>query len=103
MASKYGIVVFDLNGGDAAYHFVDQERWEQVVAVHNAGDDGASGWADQACEVAGWLTSDGSPETDRPEGAPDRKGALLKTCFTQTFVVEQVGLQGELLGILTFP
>jgi hypothetical protein len=78
---EFGIVVFDLNGGDLAVHFVDGTRWNQMI---------------------GWLTCDDRPETDPPVNAPERRGALLKTVYTQRWVFEPVEeVEGRLLGILT--
>lgn len=100
----FGIVVFDLNGGDAVFHFVDRERWTQILEVHSATDYKARGWKYSLQEMIGWLTADVSPEYERPEGAPDRRGKLLANLHTQTFVVEPAkgGIAGVLLGILTF-
>ena len=43
-------------------------------------------------------------ETGAPKGAPERRGRLLRTIYTQTFVVERAdGVEGELLGVLTLP
>lgn len=102
-ATRFGVIVFDLAGGDATYHFVDKDRWDQIVAVHAAVDESDRHWEMKLADVVGWLTADDRPETDRPEHAPDRLGQLLKTVYTQTFVVKRLSIQGELLGILTFP
>lgn len=104
--ADFGIVVLDLMGGDAAYHFVDEARWNQIVAVHGAVDDKQPRWQEKLWEVVGWLTCDTSPEVDRPEGAPNREGRLLADVYTQTYVLEgmaEKGVEGKLLGILTFP
>ena len=33
MSSEFGIVMFDLSGGDFAVHFVNRERWEQILTL----------------------------------------------------------------------
>lgn len=95
--------MFDLSGGDFAVHFVDSERWEQIREFHAAIDESESRWEDRFNEIVGWLTSD--DETDAPTDAPPRRGSLLKTIYTQTFVIESVngGVEGRLLGVLTLP
>ena len=98
-----GIIVFDLGGGDAAYHFVNHERWDQIKALHAAVDDQATGWQDRLTEFVGYLTSDGNPEFQKPAGGPERKGGLLRSVYTQTYVLETLKVPGPILGILTFP
>ena len=107
--SAFGIVVLDLSGGDAAYNFVDQERWDQILKVWKSAEEKSKsfkggGWKDHFIETIGWLTCDENPEVDAPFGAPERRGKLLKTAYTQTYTVEMVdGVEGRLLGILTLP
>lgn len=101
--SDVGVIVFDLQGGDAAYHFVDRERWDQILEVHANANENERDWTNKVVDVVGWLTSDESPETHQPVGAPDRRGKLLGTCYTQTFVIERVGIEGNIIGLLTLP
>ncbi len=100
----FGIVIFDLGGGDSAHSFVDRERWEQIVDVHGALPEDP-GWQGRLNESIGWLTADDRPETHRPDGAPERRGRLIETLYAQTFVLEtpKKGTTGTLLGILTLP
>jgi len=100
---QFGIVVFDLSGGDAAYHFVDGERFLQIgELVRAAGDE--ERWQDRLNEHVGWLTCDGHDEVEKPTGAPERRGKLLKTYYTQTYTLElTAGIEGFCLGILTLP
>jgi hypothetical protein len=102
---KFGILMFDLGGGDNAFHFVDEERWDQIKAAQHAIVHAERGWKDKFVDLTRWLTSDNSPETCHPEGAPDRKGKLLASYFCQSYVLETsdgiLPVQGELLGILT--
>ncbi len=101
--SNFGIIVTNTNHRNAIWSFVDEERWNQIVDFHRSLNDKKSDWQYRSMEVVGWLTADNYGETDRPVGAPERKGKVLKTVFTQTFVVENANLDGVLLGILTFP
>ena len=98
---KFGIIVSDLGDGDASYTFVDEERWEQIVALNETLNESLS--KDDLIEYVGWLTSIPSDEVDRPKGSPDGRGTILKRVFTQTFSVEPVDVQGQLIGIITFP
>jgi len=71
---EFGIVVFDLNGGDLAVHFVDGTRWNQILVAN----------------------------VSQCSGFSERRGALLKTVYTQRWVFEPVEeVEGRLLGILT--
>lgn len=61
--------------------------------------------------MIGWLTSDDNVDIEfkewadaHPEHYPVRRGRLLASVYTQTFVVEPVsGVTGTLIGMLTFP
>lgn len=107
---EFGIVVFDLNGGDLAVHFVDGTRWNQILVANVSQCSGFSeatqetpdNWKEPLNDLIGWLTCDDRPETDPPVNAPERRGALLKTVYTQRWVFEPVEeVEGRLLGILT--
>jgi hypothetical protein len=67
---RYGVVVFDNNGGDYSVHVVDEERWNQIKALPFSGQ--------AYCEAVGWLTSDAREETDPPRDAPVRVGSCFK-------------------------
>lgn len=105
--SRKGLIVFDLYSGDAVYHLVDEALWDQINRLHVAwGEEVARPNRSPSCtekhtEIIGWLTCD-DKDVYRPEGAPDREGQVIKTWFTQTYVVEEVELDG-VVGILTFP
>jgi hypothetical protein len=105
VSSEFGIVMFDLSGGDFAVHFVNRERWEQIRETHAAIDESESRWENRFNEIVGWLTCDDETEINAPTDAPVRRGSLLKTIYTQTFVIESVngGVEGRLLGVLTLP
>jgi hypothetical protein len=92
-----GIVVGNLGDGDASYAFVDEERWEQIVGLPDTLPN------DDLIECIAWLTMPPDPEVQRPRGAPEPRGTLLKRVFTQTFSPEAVGLEGHIIGILTIP
>lgn len=103
MNPEFGIVCFDLGGGDVAFHFVDRARWDQILGVYNSEDE-SQGWKDRMVDTIGWLTADDRSETDPPSNAPVRVGTLIGTRYTQTFAMEPVsGVTGSLIGILTFP
>lgn len=107
---EYGIVTFNLSDGDAVHHFVDRERWLQILAVHDAADFGLRG-RDRLRDDIGWLTNDDASEEEQeewaaayPDRCPERKGRLLTSAYTQTWSVEPVdGVTGTLIGILTLP
>lgn len=89
-----GLVVLDLGGGDAAITVVDSVLWEQIKSIpeENTG---------RYQEIIIWLTCT-DPDVDRPEGAPDRQGQVLREYYTQTFAVEEVDIT-DVTGILTLP
>jgi len=103
--TMFGIIIFDLGDGDASIHFVDQTRWNQILAIHSSVDTSNPDWKYDLSDIIGYLTLDADPNTYRPDNAPDRKGKLLTTLHTQTYSVEfpKVAVQGTLLGVLTFP
>jgi hypothetical protein len=95
---SFGIVVFDLGSGDTAVYFVDEVRWGQIASIGIEVAD-----FDEAQEWAGYLTNDDG-DSPRPKGCPERRGAVLKTVFCQTFVTELFSeVQGRVLGIVAFP
>lgn len=96
--SGNGLVVLDLHGGDAAFVLVDAERWAQIVEVHGGDWDGR---LMTLYELIHWLASDDT-DVDPPRDAPDRKGKVLKTWYTQTWVIEKANIEG-VVGILTLP
>jgi len=99
-AGEYGIIIFDLMGGDAVHHFVDRERWNQISKlVSKDVHDGSN----RLNELVLWICGEDEEEDDHPEGYPDRKGRLLASIYTQTYVPEKANIQGALIGMLTFP
>lgn len=88
-----GLVIIDHGDGDAHVCVVDDALWDQVVEVTNAGE-----ISDKTYNELLWLAYG----THRPEGAPDRKGSVVTSCFTKTWAVEVVDIPA-LRGILTLP
>lgn len=99
---KFGIVVHNLQGGDMAIHFVDEDRWNQIRDFWNESEGyNDFEWERVVRQTVEWLTLE-DPLNKRPPGVPDRVGQTLRTVFTQKFIYEDVlGIQGELLGLLT--
>lgn len=97
---KNGLIVFDLQGGDAAFVLVDAQRWHQIFSVYD-------GWADEhdvagLSEVVGWLTTDDA-SCDRPAKAPEeRVGTIIRTWHTQNYVIEPVHME-DVAWLLTLP
>lgn len=96
---SFGIVIFSLGSDDLAITFVDEVRWGQIAMIQHSD----LGTFDDFREWAGYLTDD-DYDSSRPEGCPERQGAVLKTVFCQTFVTEHLSeVQGAVLGITYFP
>lgn len=96
---SFGIVIQSLGSDDLAITFVDEARWAQVCKVTQSGLKST----DHICEWVGYLTNDDS-DLPRPEGCPERQGAILNIVFCQTFVTEHLTeVQGAVLGIAHFP
>jgi hypothetical protein len=99
-----GIVIEDLGGGDNCINFVDDELWDQIVAL----DRGIK--ADTYAEIVKCLCS-ADPELKYPpypqfENAPMRKGKVLRCLYTQDFVIELPDEEievGRIRGVLTLP
>ncbi len=91
-----GLVIMDLNGGDAAICVVDDALWDQIVKINNDVGD-----LDKVYNDIGWLICNQS-DTDRHDGAPDREGNILNTYYTQTWSIEIVNIT-SIRGILMLP
>lgn len=111
---NFGIIAFDLSGGDAAIIIVDEERWTQIKNLTEEVDASVDRWKDKLVDLIGFLTDDelDSDDADSTESIwttsdsppPIRKGKVLSTVLTQTFCPELVkNMSGTLIGILTFP
>lgn len=98
------LIIQHLGDDDLCISIVDEERWNQVREIHT----GWSGWGqprqrlDQLSEVIGWLVSEDDDEVDRPKYAPDKVGRLIKTYYTQHWVIEEVEFD-NVGRILTIP
>ena len=91
-----GLVVTDLMGGDACWTVVDDELWKQITKLKFP--DTREG-VYQRSETIMYLACN-DPEVAKPEYAPERKGSVLKTFFTQTHVIEKEALTG-IVGVIT--
>jgi hypothetical protein len=94
---SFGIVIVGLGSDDLAVTFVDEVRWAQVSEVEKA----EIGTFDDMREWINYLSNENEDNDVRPEGCPERQGAVLKTVFCQSFVTELVSeVRGRILGIM---
>ena len=109
MAISAGIVHMDCQGGEAAWIFVDEERWNQIKDVPMHKD-----WAGTYLwtEIVTWLALE-APEVYRKPEFPNRKGHILHTVHTQSPCIKTdldtiapgnfLGNAIIILGIVTLP
>ena len=92
-----GIIMVDLNGGDSAITVVDDALFGQIQDVFN---NGACDGSTQGIIL--WLSSPAREKDVRPKTAPDPKGEVLRTYYTQTWSTEAVDFNG-VKAMITLP
>ena len=103
-----GIVVSDLNGGDYVVALVDDAMWAQIQFLPEKVEAyikklGSGDYATVFAWWVGWLVVDDKDEEEpcpKPEGCPDREGSLVSTWYCQAPVIEPMGFNLPILGMV---
>jgi len=98
-----GLVIVDLQGGDYAVKLVNDDMWQQILAVKS--ELSATGRYDDAgfARIVAWLVDEGEPAAPAHGCPAQREGFVVERWLCQWFVVKPTRIQDNIDGIVFVP
>ena len=98
-----GLVIKDLMGGDFAVHLVNDDMWQQILAVKS--ELSATGRYDDAgfAKVVAWLMDEGEPAAPELGCPAQREGFIVQTWYCQAPIIEPARIVDNIDGIVFLP
>lgn len=101
-----GLVIKDLQGGDFAVQLVNDDMWQQILAVSESLNSSGQ-WSDSGfSRIVDWLVSEAkeaAPPVDLPGCPRQREGIVVERWRCQWFVAKFTSIQDDIDGIVFVP